>query len=48
MSIFTDLSVFEKVQRNLYILQLVEAHPALLPRLEEARGHQMLGRGGDG
>lgn len=42
-SFFTDLSVFEKVQCNLYILQLVEAHPAFLPRLQETRGRQTSG-----
>lgn len=33
----TDLSAFEKVQGDLYILQLVEAHSAFLPRLQETR-----------
>lgn len=29
----TDLSVFEEIQGNLHILQLVEAHSTLLPGL---------------
>lgn len=44
-----DLSVFEEVQGDLNILQLVEAHPSLLPWLQETRGrvkHQAAGRQG--
>lgn len=43
VSLFSDLSVFEKVQGDLYILQLVEAHPAFLPRLQERRGRRTSG-----
>lgn len=45
MSLCSDLSVFEKVQGDLYILQLVEAHPAFLPRLQETRGRRTSGGG---
>ena len=45
MSLFTDLSVFEEVQGDLYILQLVEAHATFLPWLQETRGHQTWGGG---
>lgn len=37
--------MFEKVQGDLYILQLVEAHPSFLPRLQETRGRQTSGGG---
>lgn len=40
-----DLSVFEEVQGDLHILQLVEAHPSLLPWLQETRGRQASGGG---
>lgn len=38
-----DLSVFEEVQGDLHILQLVEAHPSLLPWLQETRIRQSAG-----
>lgn len=38
-----DLSVFEEVQGDLHILQLVEAHPSLLPWLQETRARQSPG-----
>lgn len=44
--IFSDLSVFEEVQGDLYILQLVEAHPSFLPRLEETRERHRTSGGG--
>lgn len=43
-----DLSVFEEVQGDLHILQLVEAHPSLLPWLQETRGRQASGGGSAG
>lgn len=40
---FTHLSVFEEVQGDLYVLQLVEAHAAFLPWLRETRRQQTSG-----